>query len=98
MPNWHSKSLGDGVSAPIYTAEIEQVFLPLFEAAGQPAEMAVFTRNEPGPLHCEVMAYFSPAAAKVALAFSAQACQLPARHGMELLAGAPTCWDVLFYE
>ena len=96
MPVWHSKSLGDGISAAIYTAEIERVFHPIFESAGQPAEMAVFTRREEGSLHCEVLAYFSPAAADIARAFSAQPCEQPARQGLELLAGSPECWRVIF--
>jgi hypothetical protein len=48
MNGWHSKSLGDALSASIYTAEIEQIFQPWFASAGCPPEMAVFTRQEPG--------------------------------------------------
>jgi hypothetical protein len=93
---WHSKSLGDGISAAIYTVEIERVFQTMFEAVGQPVEMAVFTRREEGSLHCEVLAYFSPAAADIARAFSAQPCEQPARQGLELLAGSSECWRVIF--
>lgn len=96
MSFWHSKSLGDGISAAIYTVEIERVFQTMFEAVGQPVEMAVFTRREEGSLHCEVLAYFSPAAADIARAFSAQPCEQPARQGLELLAGSPECWRVIF--
>ena len=96
MSFWHSKPLGDGISAAIYTVEIERVFQTMFEAVGQPVEMAVFTRREEGSLHCEVLAYFSPAAADIARAFSAQPCEQPARQGLELLAGSSECWRVIF--
>ena len=50
--------------------------------------MAVFTRPDvEGRLHCEVMAYFSPAASDVAKAFDAEPCEKPARMGLGLLAG-----------
>ena len=44
----------------------------------EPSEMAVFTRPESeGRLHCEVVAYFSPAAGEVAKAFDAIPCGRP---------------------
>ncbi len=93
---WYSTTLGDGMWAPALAEQIEQLFLPLFESAGRPAEMAIFTRREEGSLHCEVIAYFSPAASGVAEGFDAQACRKPARSGLELLAGVTGCWLVLF--
>jgi hypothetical protein len=98
MSVWHSKSLGDALSASIYTAEIEQTFQPWFASAGCPPEMAVFTRQEPGAMHCEVTAYFSPAATKIAQAFLAQPCNPPESVGLTLLAGSPACWQTLFQE
>jgi hypothetical protein len=98
MNLWHSKSLGDALSAPIYTAEIEQIFQPLFASAGRPPAMAVFTRQEPGAMHCQVTVYFSPAAAKIAAAFAAQPCNPPEVDGLTLLAGSPACWTTLFKE
>lgn len=99
MKTWHSISLGDGMTAPIPSAEIETLFLPLFAAAGSPADMAVFTRSESeGRLHCEVIAYFSPMAVGVAEAFDAQPCAQPARAGLSLLTGDEHSWRVLFAE
>ena len=99
MKPWYCVSLGDGMMAPTPTAEIEEAFLPVFTAAGKPADMAVFTRPESeGRLHCEVMAYFSPAAQAVAEAFDAEPCQKPTRAGLGLLAGGKECWSVLFPE
>lgn len=96
MEYWYSKSLGDGMWAPTACAEIEEKFQPLFEAAGKPVSMAVFVRREEGSLHCEVTAFFSPAAADVAKAIEASPCIKPAREGLNLLAGSDDCWSVLF--
>lgn len=96
--HWYSKSLGDGMWSPIASAEIKNIFQPLFESTGKPSEMAVFTRYEEGRLHCEVVAYFSPAAVEVAKAVEAQPCDQPVRAGLGLLAGDSGCWSALFAE
>lgn len=96
---WHTCALGDGQMAPGPAAEIVALFSPVFEAAGRPADMAVFTRHESeGRLHCEVIAYFSPAAARVATAIGAEPCERPAPGELGLLAGDARCWSVLFPE
>ena len=97
MNSWYSISLGDGIMAGGPSAEIEELFLSFFAAAGKPPEMAVFTRPESeNRLHCEVIAYFSPAAVNVAKAFSAQPCAKPARAGLGLLVGYDLSWSKLF--
>ncbi len=97
MESWYSISLGDGIMAVTPSAEIEEAFLQAFTAAGSPPEMAVFTRPESeGRLHCEVIAYFSSAAAEVAKAFDAGPCEKPERAGLGLLAGDESSWSVLF--
>lgn len=99
MEFWYSKSLGDEMMASMPSAEIAEIFLPLFEAAGKPVDMAVFTRYESeGRLHCEVIAYFSPAAAEVAKAFDAEPCEKPSCGELDLLAGDKQVWPVLFPE
>lgn len=99
MKHWYSVSLGDGMMAPVPSVEIEERFQAAFLPAGKPPEMAVFTRSESeGRLHCEVIAYFSPAAAEVAKAFGAQPCPKPERSGLGLLAGDEQAWAVLFHE
>jgi hypothetical protein len=99
MDIWYSKALGDGIMAATPSDEIERAFQQLFKAAGKPLNMAVFTRPESeGRLHCEVMAYFSPAAKDVARAFDAQPCEKPSRAGLGLLAGDERSWSVLFPE
>lgn len=99
MNTWYSKSLGDGMWAPVLFAQIEEIFRPQFDGAGKPVEMAVFTRSEnEGRLHCEVIAYFSPASVEVAKSFDAEPCEKPLREGLGLLAGDPHCWAVIFPE
>lgn len=94
---WCSLSLGNGMWAAIPSSQIEEAFPVLFEEAGKPMDMAVFTRNESeGRLHCEVIAYFSPAAHGVAEVFDAEACEKPSRAGLGLLAGDPSCWVFFF--
>jgi hypothetical protein len=99
MKHWYSLSLGDGMLASIPSVEIEERFQAAFTAAGQPPEMAVFTRAESeGRLHCEVIAYFSPAAGELASHFAARPCARPLRAGLGLLAGDESSWAVLFAE
>lgn len=96
---WYCLSLGDGMMAPTPSAEIEKRFQESFIAVGKPDDMAVFTRPESeGRLHCEVIAYFSPAARDVAKAFDAEPCAKPIRAGLGLLAGNERSWSVLFSE
>ena len=97
MDNWYSLSLGDAMMASLPSSEIEAAFLPLFKSAGQPPDMAVFTRAESeGRLHCEVIAYFSPASREVAESFDAEPCEKPAKTGLGLLAGDDQSWSLLF--
>jgi hypothetical protein len=99
MSHWYRLSLGDGMTAGLPSTEIEECFRPAFENAGSPPGMAVFTRPESeGRLHCEVLAYFSPAASEIASAFDAEPCGKPARSGLALLAGGEDCWSALFDE
>jgi len=99
MNSWYSISLGDGIMAAGPSSDIEDAFKQAFTAAGRPSEMAVFTRPESeGRLHCEVIAYFSPAAQNVAKAFDARPCAKPMRTGLGLLAGDERCWSALFPE
>ena len=97
MNTWYTKELGDGITATMPSEEIREAFLQSFHLAGGPLDMAVFTRLESeGRLHCEVIAYFSPCAGEVADSFDAQPCAQPERGGLDLLAGDPQCWAVLF--
>jgi len=95
--SWCSKNLGDGIWAYSLTDQIRDTFEPLFVLAGRPLDMAVFTRHESdGRLQCDVMAYFSPAAATVAHVLNALPCEKPQRTNLDLLGGDTGCWPVLF--
>jgi len=98
MNSWRSINLGDGIMAVTPSAEIEELFQQVFTAAEKPPEMAVFIRHESGNLHCEAVAYFSPAASAVAVAFDGQPCERPAQAELGLLAGDKHSWSVLFPE
>jgi hypothetical protein len=94
---WFSITLGDGLTAEMPCRDIETAFLALFIKAGKPCDMAVFTRYDSAAhVHCEVTAYFSPAAAELAEMFDAQPCAKPTAEGLDLLAGDKNCWLVLF--
>ena len=96
---WFSLPLGDGLWAYSLKEQIRESFDPVFVLAGRPMEMAVFTRHESeGRLQCEVIAYFSPAAATVAHGLNARPCEKPARGDLDLLAGDPGCRPVLFQD
>jgi hypothetical protein len=100
MTLWYSKRLGDamyGLEATLET--LEAAFQDEYALAGSPLDMAVFTRLESeGRLHCELVVYFSPAAHRSADRFRADPCERPLRAGLDLLAGQPACWSVLFPE
>lgn len=97
MTNWYALSLGDGLTAHLPSRKIEQAFIPFYEAAGKPAEMAVFLRYESqGQLHCRVTAYFSPATADIARQFAANTCAKPSIRDLQLLAGDTQSWARLF--
>lgn len=96
---WHSLSLGDGMTADESTEEVRAAFQELYQSVESATDIAVFTRNESeGRLHCEVIAYFSPAASALAKAFDAEPCQSPQRSGLGLLVGSEQSWLSLFPE
>ena len=99
MTTWYSLSLGDGMTSGTAAAEIQEAFERLLAAGPHFREAAVFTRPESeGRLHCEVIAYFSPATHDVAKSFDAEPCAQPARAGLAVLAGDETSWSALFPE
>lgn len=98
MNTWFLKNLGDAMWATEQLAQIEKQFL-LYDPTEAMEETAIFVRHESeGRLHCEVVAYFSPAASAIAKACEATPCTKPMRHGLSLLAGAEDSWLVLFPE
>ena len=99
MDTWHSKNLGDGMTACVPLSHIEDALALINEKTGYPEDMAVFTRNSfEGNLHCEIYVYFSPSLASMAKALRAAPCLKPASGGLSLLAGSQKSWQVLFSE
>ena len=94
MESWRCKTLGDGTAATAPSHRIQQMFLPLFVASGQPSHMAVFSRFDRKAN--KVTAYFSPGAAKLAAFFKADPCDKPPSEGIGLLVGDARCWEIYF--
>lgn len=93
---WFSRVLGDGIDAHDPSTRILSAFLPVFAAAGQPLDMAVFSCYA---LESNLVTiYFSPAAANLALTYGATPCDTPRSAGLSLLAGDQRAWDFLFPE
>jgi hypothetical protein len=94
---WFSKSLGDGMWAWESLDELKELFSSEYIQNGYPKEMAVFTRHESeGRLHCELIAYFSPASIVVAKKVDAKPCVRPIPAGLSLLVGSKDSWLALF--
>jgi hypothetical protein len=99
MSAWFTKSLGDAMLAGEALAELETLYLSSYGKSVPPNDTAIFIRHESeGHLHCEVKAYFSPAAVAVANKVDADPCAKPSRDGLSLLAGPEGCWQSLFPE
>lgn len=97
MDTWFSVNLGDGITAGALLTRIEEKYAAIYAKKKSPTDMAVFTRHDfEGSLHCEVTAYFSPAAIEIAKEFQARPCIKPDTQGLNLLAGSEISWTVLF--
>lgn len=90
MAGWQVINLGDALMAATDLADLQERFAHAYRQRGCPADMALYVRHvSDGRLHCEVLVYFSPAAAAVAEAAGAVPCAPPAAAGLGLLAGGP---------
>lgn len=70
MTQWYSKDLGDRVAAFAPSQQIQQAFLSLFAAAGQPTDMAIFARFDKSKN--EETYFFPPKAEALAKMFDAK--------------------------
>jgi len=96
MSTWYAKNFGDGMLAWEPLNRLEERFFAEHAQAGGPGDMAVFVRHQSdGRLHCEVVAYFSPAAARLAREFDAVPCAKPSPDNLSLLAGSDESWSVM---
>ena len=95
--DWFHRSLGDALTAFEPLGQIEALYRSARDGIVRPEDVAVFVRYESeGRLHCEVEAYFSPAAAAIARAMDATPCERPARNGLSLHVGVEASWATLF--
>ncbi|MDN3519849.1 hypothetical protein QWY84_19780 [Aquisalimonas lutea] len=96
MSQWYCLNLGDALTAGIELERIERAFATAFVRHGRPGDMGLFVRHvSEGQLHCDVVVYFTPAAAEVANRAQADLCPPPSRHGLGLLQGATEAWRLL---
>ncbi|MCB2168955.1 MAG: hypothetical protein KQI78_14965 [Deltaproteobacteria bacterium] len=99
MGNWFKKNLGDAMFAGEHLDHLEARYVSVYGKTNPPENLAVFYRHESeGRLHCEVWAYFSPAAVELAGAVAAEPCTPPSQDSLSLLIGSEDCWTVLFPE
>jgi len=97
MGGWFTKNLGDAMLASESLGQINEVFLTCYRNSNRSKELAVFIRHESeGRLHCEAIAYFSPATYKLASAVGAAPCEKPMPYGLNQLIGSEDSWPVLF--
>lgn len=95
MDAWYSINLGDAMLVRL--ERIEELFRSEYDSAGKPDDMAMFTRHESsGDLHCELVAYLSPASRRVASVIDAESCDKPSPEGLSLLVGCQGAWRKLF--
>ena len=91
MHHWRSLPLGDALTAHLALERIREAFETHYPAAARPAGAAVYVRHaSTGGLHCEVIAYFPPAAESLAVEFGATPCNTPPADGLERLVGDRT--------
>ena len=94
---WFSKNLGDAMLADIYMAELTESFELASVNANSPVDMTLFTRHESeGRLHCELVAYFSPACERIAKQLGATPCRIPLPNDLSLKSGTEESWNLLF--
>lgn len=96
MSQWYCKELGDGIQAFAPSDEIQNSFVPVFTAAGQPIDLAIFSRYD--LKENKVTVYFSPAAVSLAKSFNATPCQKPTLKDLALFLGDQRSIGVLFPE
>jgi hypothetical protein len=88
LNDWHVSNFGDAMLAHDALVAVQKRFHDAIRQHGSPADMALFVRHvSDGDLHCQVLVYFTPAAAVIAREFDAVPCARPASRGLDLLAG-----------
>lgn len=96
---WYCCNLGDAMLA---APALDNIQAQVVAASANDViidECAVFYRHESeGRLHCELVVYFSPQAARMPIAANLRPCAKPAKQGLSLLLGTASSWSILFPE
>lgn len=94
---WYSCNLGDAMLADSALGRIEARARAEFANAVNTDQCAVYYRHESeGRLHCELVLYFSPLAARMPMGVELQACAKPVRQDLSILVGKVSSWSLLF--
>lgn len=93
---WYHVDLGDETFAWDACERIKVLFESAYAEAGSPPAMAMFLRRISGDVHCHVHAYFSPAAADVAVQLGGRPHAEPSPDNLTLLCGSSESWCALF--
>lgn len=89
MNSWFTKNFGDALLAADSLGQLEKLFQSLYANGNSPGDVATFTRLESeGHLHCELVAYLSPATHALARAIEAEPCDPPSPDGLDLFTGS----------
>ena len=95
--NWFRVNLGDAMLSGQHMDDLEQLFKLEYTKAGSPNDMALFFRHESkGRLHCELVAYFSPACELIGEQVGASLCNAPVPNDLSLKIGSEESWGLLF--
>ena len=87
---WHQLKVAEPSQDP--TRLIHRAFPALYEAAGRPADMAIFICDgDSGPN----VFYFAPGAYGFAKCVHAAPCPPPSKDHLDLIAGEPVAWEML---
>lgn len=96
---WYCCNLGDAILAAPALDNIQAQAEAILANDVKADECAVYYRHESeGRLHCELVVYFSPQAARMPIAANLRPCAKPAKQGLSLLFGTASSWAILFSE
>lgn len=95
MASWHSKDVGDGLSALGPSSRLHEAFIALVKAGHTPPGIGVFSRYD---LRANTVTwYFSPDAELLAKSFGASPCEKPTPNkGFALSVGDSRSWEIHF--
>jgi hypothetical protein len=94
--SWAALVLGDGVTALEPLGRLQERVVEEAQREDRDGIVVLLTRHDDAGLHCQVTAFFSPAAGELARAAGAVPCAPPPRRGLVYAAGDPDWEEALF--